>query len=68
MHVHPQGLDLLFEAAVFLLCAEHDIDPAGAGLVQILEDVRFAIGEGDDAGCSDIARPDYRSGSAPAAI
>src|SRR3984893_14256023 len=50
MHMHPQGLDFPLEATVFLLGAHHDIEPSGAGLQQILEDVRFAIGQGDDAG------------------
>jgi hypothetical protein len=50
MHMHPQRLDFPLEAAVFLLGAHHDIEPPGAGLQQILEDVGFAIGQGDDAG------------------
>jgi hypothetical protein len=50
MDVHPQRADFPLEATVFLLGAHHDIEPPGAGLQQILEDVGFAIGQGDDAG------------------
>jgi hypothetical protein len=48
MHVHRQRLDLLFEAAVLFLGAYHEIEPPGASRQQILENVRFAIGQRDD--------------------